>query len=102
MGSIDMSYFLNMSPARLMIKIWEFSHHVHHIPALDPSSCNCKYYLQCCIDTAREIWDNENYIYFDSALYKFQFHRKRYVCLMSLKNEDYKEHLVESILRRER
>ena len=36
MGSIDMSYFLNMSPARLMIKIWEFSHHVHHIPALDP------------------------------------------------------------------
>ena len=25
MGSIDMSYFLNLSPPRLMIKIWEFS-----------------------------------------------------------------------------
>lgn len=76
MGSIDMSYFLNMSPARLMIKIWEFSHHVHHIPALDPSSCNCKYYLECCIDTAREIWDNENYIILIVPFTSFNFIEK--------------------------
>ena len=102
MGAIDMGYFLSMSPARLMMKIWELSYHIHHFPAPDVSSCNCRNYLECCIDTAKEIWDNENYIYFDSALYKFQFHRKKYMCLMSLKNEDYKELLVESILRRER
>ena len=63
-----MDYFLNLSPACLMIKIWEFSYHVHHFPAPYPSTCNCQNYLKRCIDTAREIWDNENYIYFDSAL----------------------------------
>ena len=102
MGSIDMGYFLNMSPARLMIKIWKFSEHVHHSSLADQSDCNCQEYLNLCIDTAREVWDNENYIFFDSALYRFQFHRKKLVCLMSLKNEDYKEQLVESILRGER
>lgn len=50
-----MGYFLGMSPARLMIKIWEFSYHAHHFPALDPSSCDCQNYLELCIDTAREI-----------------------------------------------
>ena len=75
MGSIDMGYFLSMSPARLMIKIWEFSYHIQHFPAPDLSSCNCQNYLECCIGTAGEMkWDIENYIYFDSALYKFQFH----------------------------
>ena len=102
MGSIDMDYFLNMSPASLMIKIWEFSQHVHHFLPADPSCCNCQEYLNLCIDSAREVWDNENYIFFDSALYRFQFHRKKLVCLMSLKNEDYKEQLIESILRGER
>ena len=53
-------------------------------------------------DAARDAWDTENYIYFDTALYRFQFHRKKYVSLMSLKNEDYKEQLVEGILRGER
>ena len=51
-----------------------------------------------CIDAARDAWNTENYIYFDTALYRFQFHRKKYVSLMSLKNEDYKERLVEGIL----
>ena len=97
-----MSYFLNLSPAHLMIKIWGFSDHVHHVPALDPSTCNCQNYLECCNDAARELWDNENYIYFDSALYKFQFHLKKYLCLMSLNNEKNKEQLVESILIGER
>ena len=102
MGSIDIDYFSNMSPAHPMIKIWEFSYHVHHFPLDDKSSCNCQEYLNFCIDAAQEVWDNENYIYFDSALYKFQFYRKKRVCLMSLKNEEYKEQLVESILRGER
>ena len=102
MGSIDIDYFSNMSPARPMIKIWEFSYHVHHFPLDDKSCCNCQEYLNFCIDAAQEVWDNENYIYFDSALYKFQFYRKKLVCLMSLKNEEYKEQLVESLLRGER
>ena len=71
-----------MSPARLMIKIWEFSHHFLHSTADDSFDCQC-----------------ENYIYFDTTLYHFQFHRKKYVCLMSLKNEDYKEQLMERIVR---
>ena len=102
MGSIDMGYFLNMSPAHLMIKIWEFSEHVHHSSLPDRNDCNCQEYLNLCIDAAREVWDKENYIFFDSALYRFQFHRKKLVCLMSLKNEDFKDQLVESILRGER
>ena len=42
MGSIDMGYFLDMSPARLMIKIWKFSEHVHHSSLADQSDCNCQ------------------------------------------------------------
>ena len=103
MGTIDMGYFLNMSPACLMIKIWEFSEHVNHTPPPpDPSSCNCSQYLDICIDTVSEIWGNENYIYLDTALYTFQFHRKKYLCLMSSNNETYKEQFVKGILRQER
>ena len=61
MGSIDMGYFLNMTPARLMMKIWKFSYHVHHFPS--DQNCNCQEYLNLCIDAAREVWGNENYIY---------------------------------------
>ena len=102
MGSIDISSFTNLSPANFMIKIWEFSEHVHHKPPPDLSSCNCQFYLRCCIEAAREVWDNENYIFFGSALYRFQFHRKKYLCIMSTKNDHYREYLVESILREER
>ena len=91
-----------MSPARLMITIWEYSYHVLQFTPDDTSSCNCQEYLNLRIDAAQEVWDNENYIYFDTALYRFQFHRKKYICLMSLRNEDYKEQLVESILRGEK
>ena len=62
-GSIDVGYFLNMSPARLMIKIWKFSEHVHHSSLTNQSDCNCQEYLNLCIDTAREVWDNENSIF---------------------------------------
>lgn len=101
MGAIDMGFFLDLFPARLMIKIWEYSYHVHHFPPPDASSCNCSFYLDLCISAAREIWDHENYIHFDTALFKFQFHRKQYTYLMTLKNEAYMEQLVESILRGE-
>ena len=83
-----------------MIKIWEFSEHVHHCSLPDPS--NCEYYLRCCIEAAREVWDNENYFFFDSALYRLQFHRKKYLCIMTVTNDHYREYLVESILRGER
>ena len=88
-----------MSSARLMIKIWEFSPHSLHSAPDKSFDCQCEKYLNMCIDAARDSWDHENYIYFDTALYHFQFHRKKNLCLMSLKNEDYKEQLIEGILR---
>ena len=88
--------FLNMSPARLMIKTWEFSHHVHHFPPANLSCCNCQEYLNLCIDTAREGWDNENFIFLIVHCIGFSIIEKN---LMSLKNEEYKEQLIESILR---
>ena len=102
MESIDVATFQNLSPANLMIKIWEFSKFIHHKPPPDPSSCNCQFYVRCCIEAARELWDNENYIFFDTALYRFQFLRKTYLCIISIKNEHYREYLVESILTDER
>ena len=101
MGLIDMGFFLDLSPARLMIKIWEYSYHVHHFPPPDATSCNCSLYLDLCIAAARELWDRENYIHLDMALFKFQFHRKQYMYLLTLKNEMYVEQIVESILRGE-
>ena len=90
MGSINVDLFRNLSAASLMIKIWEFSKHVHHKPPPNPSTCNCQYYLDCCIEAARQIW-NESYMFFDTALYRFQFHRKQYFEVMSIKNELSKE-----------
>ena len=96
MDSIE-DVFAYMSPACLMIKIWEYSHHVLHFLPDESADCKCQEYLNLCIDAARESWDQENYIYFDTALYRFQFHRKKYVRLMSLKIKDYKVKLVEGI-----
>ena len=88
-----------MSPARLMIKIWEFSHHFLHSTADKSFDCQSEKYLNMCINAAQDSCDNENHIYFDTALYYFEFHRRKYLCLMSLKNEDYKEQLIEGILK---
>ena len=98
MGSINVDLFRNLSVASLMIKIWEFSEHVHHKPSPNLSTCNCQYYLDCCTEAARQIW-NKNYMFFDIALYRFQFHRKQYFEIMSIKNELSKEYFVECILR---
>lgn len=76
MGSIDIASFQSLSPASMMIKIREFSEHVHHKPPPDPSSCNCQFYLQCCIEAAREVWDNENYIFLTVLCIDFSFTEK--------------------------
>ena len=76
MGSIDIASFQNLSPASMMIKIREFSEHVHHKPPPDPSSCNCQFYLQCCMEAAREVWDNENYIFLTVLCIDFSFTEK--------------------------
>ena len=99
MGSINVDLFRNLYAALLMIKIWEFSEYVHHKPpSPNPSSCNCHYHLDCCIEATRQIW-NENYMLFDTALYRFQFHRKQYFEVMSIKNELSEEYFIECILR---
>ena len=68
MGSIDIASFQNLSPASMMIKIREFSEHVHHKPPPDPSSCS--------IEAAREVWDNENYIFLTVLCIDFSFTEK--------------------------
>ena len=57
MGSIKnmISY---MSPAHLMIKIWEFSHHFLYSTADKNFNCQCEKYLNICLDAARDSWDN--------------------------------------------
>ena len=91
-----------MSVPCLMIKIWEYSDHVHHVKPDKKIDCKCEKYLNMCINAARDLWDNENYFFFNIALYKFQFHRKKYVVLISTKNESYKEQFIEETLRGER
>lgn len=82
MASINVDFFRNLSPASLMIKIWELSEHVHHKPQSDEFTCNCHFYLNCCIEAARE-QSNDNYMFFDTAIYRFQFHRKNHIDIMS-------------------
>lgn len=82
MASINVDFFRNLSPASLMIKIWKFFEHVHHKPPSDEFTCNCHYYLNCCIEAAREQW-NDSYMFFDTAIYRFQFHRKNCIDIMS-------------------
>lgn len=98
MASINVDFFQTLSADTVMIKIWEFSEHVHHKSPPDDSTCNCHFYLNCWIEAVRRVWD-ENYMFFDTALYYFQFHRKNYIEIMSIKNEQSKEYFVECILR---
>ena len=70
MDSIE-NLFSYMTPARLTIKIWEYSHNVLYVSTGESFDCKCQEYLNMCIDVAREAWNTENYIYFDTALYRF-------------------------------
>ena len=94
MGSITEILFRNISTTELMIKIWEFSEHIHQNPPPDLSSCNCYHYLNLCIDAARGIWDNDNFIFVDTVIYRFQFCRERYFEIMNLPCHDQKNILL--------
>ena len=43
-----------MTPARLMIKIWEYSYYVLHASPDKSFDCKCHEYLNMCIDVARD------------------------------------------------
>ena len=61
MGSLDMGFFRSLSVEELLIKIWDFSNHVHHVRTIDTDSCNCREYLNLCIEAAREQWRENLY-----------------------------------------
>ena len=73
-GSLDIAFFRSLSSEKLMIKIWDFSNHVHHNRPIEKENCNCHHYLNLCIEAAREQWRND-FMFFDTAIYRFQFHR---------------------------
>ena len=93
MVSLDIVFFRSLSPEKLMIKIWDFANHVHHVMPHEKESCSCRHYLNLCTDAARE-QQREDYIYFDTAIYRLQFHRKELVDMMSTDNEIFLDHLV--------
>ena len=62
MDSIE-NMFSYMSPACLMIKIWEYSCHVLHSAPDQSFECQCQVYQNMCIDAARDAWNVENYIF---------------------------------------
>ena len=103
MDSIE-NLFSYMTPSRLMIKIWEYSHHVLHVSLDESFDYKCQEYLNMCIELMLlEMHGTLKIIFILTLLcIGFNFTEKKYVSLMSLKNEDYKEQLVESILRGER
>ena len=53
MDSIE-NMFSYMSPARLMIKILEYSHDILHSAPDQTFECQCQDYLNMCIDAARD------------------------------------------------
>ena len=98
MGSLDIGFFRSLSLEKLIIKIWDFANHAHYVRSHEKESCNCRHYLNLCIDAARERW-REDYIYFDTAIYRFQFHWKELVDMMYTDNEIFLEHLVRCYIR---
>ena len=99
MGSITDVILGSTSVPRLMIKIWEFSGHVHENPPSDLSSYDYRHYLDICIDAASALWDNENYIFFDTVIYRFQFCRGDFFKIMNLPSLNQKLFCIELILR---
>ena len=97
MGSLDIGFFRSLSPEKL-IKIWDFSTHVHHIRPHENKNCNCTHYLNLCIEAAREQWRDE-FIYFDTAIYRFQFHRKKLTEIMAISSENSLENFIGCYLR---
>ena len=96
-GSLDIAFFRSLSSEKLMIKIWDFSNHVHHNRPIEKENCNCHHYLNLCIEAAREQWRND-FMFFDTAIYRFQFHRKELVEIMTTTNEIFLEYLIRCYL----
>ena len=96
-GSLEIVFFRSLSPEKLMIKIWDFSNHVHHNRRIEKENCNCHHYLNLCIEAAREQWRND-FMFFDTAIYRFQFHRKELVEIMTTTNEIFLEYLIRCYL----
>ena len=98
MGSLDIGFFRSLSPEKIMIKIWDFSTHVHHIRPHENENCNCRYYLNLCIEAAREQWRDE-FICFDTAIYRFQFHIQELTEIMSISSGICLENFIGCYLR---
>ena len=90
--------FNNLSVCKLMVQIWEYSYHVHPYPPSKRSSCSCCSYLDCCIEAARNIWSDE-FIFFNTAIYKFQFQRASLQDIMSIKEEFIRNSCIELVLK---
>ena len=93
MGSLDMGFFRSLSIEQMLIKIWDCSNHAHNFIPIDSESCHCRHFFNLCIKAAREQWIG-NFIYFDTAIYWFQFHRKELVDIMSIDNPVLLEHYI--------
>ena len=93
--------FLNLSPVCLTIKVWEYSH-LSHVNYFEPEVAKVfSKNLEKCIDTLNQVWDMENYACLEFALLWFQFERNKLEKLMQTRDEEFKEKLIESILKRD-
>ena len=93
MGSLDIGFFRSLSIEQMLIKIWDCSNRAHNFIPTDSESCNCRHFLNLCIEAAREEW-RDNFIYFDTAIYWCQFHRKELVDILSIDNPILLEHYI--------
>ena len=84
-----------------MIKVWEYSH-LSHVNYFEPEVAKVfSKNLEKCIDTLNQVWDTENYACLEFALLWFQFERNKLEKLMQTRDEEFKEKLIESILKRD-
>ena len=55
--------------------------------------------LEKCIEALNQVYDTENYVCLESALLWFQFERHKLGRLIQARDEEFKEKLIESILK---
>ena len=91
-----MYYYKMSSVPKLMIKIWY--HSMHHLILIDKKSCTCKYFISCCMISAKKRM-NKNYVDFNIAVFHFRTLKKELFDIMVLKDEKLKERLVDEYLR---
>lgn len=93
MGSFDIVFFRSLSVEKLLIEIWDFSNHVHCVRPTDTESCNCRHYLNLCIEAVKKQW-RDNFTYFDTTMYRFQFHKKELIDIISIEFPVVLEHYI--------